>query len=221
MNTVSKQLPSANHVARGLLALALGGAAGCQQAVADTTSRGQLMFEYCRPCHGADGGGNVKFAAPPIAGLPAWYVEAQVKKFRAGVRGAHFDDVEGQRMRPMAMTLHTEPDITAVAGYISKLPKTKPIHSNLGGDASKGQAAFMTCMACHGPTGAGNEALMAPPIAGQADWYVFSQLNKFKKGIRGANPADASGATMRPMAMTLADDAAMKDVAAYVATMPR
>ena len=48
------------------------------------------------------------------------------------------------------------------------------------------------------------------------DWYVLTQLKKFKAGIRGANPADVSGATMRPMAATLPDEQAMRDVVAHI-----
>jgi hypothetical protein len=48
---------------------------------------------------------------------------------------------------------------------------------------------------------------------------MLTQLSNFKAGIRGAVPEDASGATMRPMAMTLADEQAMKDVIAYILTL--
>ena len=71
-------------------------------------------------------------------------------------------------------------------------------------------------MACHGPTGGGNEAMRAPPLAKLDDWYVLTQLKKFKAGIRGTNPADLSGATMRPMAATLPDEQAMRDVIAHI-----
>ena len=43
-----------------------------------------------------------------IAGQAQWYLEAQLVKFKNGVRGAHPDDMEGSRMRPMARTLPTD-----------------------------------------------------------------------------------------------------------------
>jgi cytochrome c553 len=61
----------------------------------------------------------------------------------------------------------------------------------------------------------------APPIAGASDWYLLAQLKKFKAGVRGANPADVTGGTMRPMAMTLADEQAMKNVIAHISTLNR
>ena len=46
-------------------------------------------------------------------------------------------------------------------------------------------------------------------------------LNKFKKGIRGTNPRDTTGATMRPMSMILADEQAMKNVVAHISTLAK
>ena len=60
----------------------------------------------------------------------------------------------------------------------------------------------------------------APPIAGRDDWYLMESLRKFKAGIRGANPKDTTGAAMRGIAMSLADDTAMRNVASYAASLP-
>jgi len=197
-------------------------ATGCTKPDAAVTPlSGRELYASCVSCHGAAGEGNASIAAPPIAGLPAWYVEAQLVKFRTGVRGAHPDDIEGLRMRPMSRQLKDEGEVKRVAEYVASMPAVKPAKSLEGGDATAGAAAYATCLACHGPNGAGNEALKAPPIAGQADWYLLAQLKKFKAGIRGANPKDVTGAQMRPMAMTLADEQAMKNVVAHVSTLSR
>ena len=90
-----------------------------------------------------------------------------------------------------------------------------------GGDATAGSGAYAVCTACHGPDGKGNQALNAPPIAGQHDWYLVSQLKKFKSGIRGTHPKDITGAQMRPMSMTLADEQAMKNVVAHISTLAK
>jgi cytochrome c oxidase subunit II len=88
----------------------------------------------------------------------------------------------------------------------------------LSGDAAKGKQLYAVCTACHGVNGEGNIALKSPPVAGQEDWYLKTQLLKFKAGIRGADPKDIEGMQMRSMAMTLADDASMQDVIAYIKT---
>lgn len=87
------------------------------------------------------------------------------------------------------------------------------------GDAKKGKAFYTTCVACHGDKGQGNKALNAPRIAGQETWYLVRQLKNFKAGIRGADAKDIYGQQMRPMAMTLPNDQAIEDVAAYIATL--
>ena len=45
-------------------------------------ARGETLFELCVQCHGYSGEGNAEALAPAIAGMPAWYVEAQLKNFK-------------------------------------------------------------------------------------------------------------------------------------------
>ena len=187
----------------------------------DVAARGEQLFEGCATCHGTDGLGNAAIQVPGIAALPDWYVKNQLHKFRSGVRGAHPDDHAGLRMRPMSRMLRTDTDVDAVAAYVSKMPTGARTAHVEGGDATAGQASFALCTACHGQDGMGNETMKAPPIAQLDDWYAVAQLTKFKSGIRGTNPADAEGAQMRPMAMTLADDQAVKNVVAYIQTLKK
>jgi len=84
------------------------------------------------------------------------------------------------------------------------------------GDAERGKALYATCGACHGANGEGQEALNAPAIAGQEEWYLIRQLQNFKNGIRGADPKDTFGMQMAPMAQTLPTEQAIEDVAAYI-----
>ena len=84
------------------------------------------------------------------------------------------------------------------------------------GDAAAGKISFLTCSACHGANGEGNEMLKAPKIAGQQAWYILSSLQRFKNGTRGAT--DPAAATMVPMAKMLTDKQ-MENIAAYLATL--
>lgn len=177
------------------------------------------IFQLCQQCHGANGEGTRLANAPAIAGLPAWYVEAQLTKFKAGGRGKHFDDLTGMQMRPMALSLANEAEITAVAAHVAALPVARTAPQVEGGSAEHGQVLYATCAGCHGPDGAGLEASKAPPLTQASDWYLVSSLQKFKAGIRGTAAGDASGATMRPMAQLLADEQAIKDVVAYIVTL--
>lgn len=87
------------------------------------------------------------------------------------------------------------------------------------GDPVKGKALYATCGACHGANAEGLEALNAPKLAGQEEWYIVRQLENFKSGARGSNPKDTYGMQMAPMAQILPDAQAMADVAAYIKTL--
>ncbi|MDA1095689.1 MAG: c-type cytochrome [Chloroflexi bacterium] len=191
--------------------------AACGGVPATGAALGEELFQTCAPCHGENGGGNLAISAPGIAGLPDWYIQSQLEKFQAGMRGSHPGDTAGLRMRPMAVTLNGEGQIAAVAEYVAGLAPVDPGRM-LAGNAGAGAVRYQLCSACHGANGEGNEILNAPPLVGSSDWYLVAQLRKFKAGMRGADPADTWGATMRPNALTL-DEAAMEDVVAYVQTL--
>jgi cytochrome c553 len=210
-----------NYVATvALVAVACFVAGG--SARADENERGADLYRLCAVCHGESAAGNEAVGAPAIAGMPQWYLEGQLTQFRDGKRGTHFDDIMGMRMRPMALTLMREGDVEAVAAYITAMPAANPAPSLTGGDVVNGKAIYTTiCIACHGPDGAGNQAMMgAAPLYRSSDWYLFRQVENFRTGVRGARPGDQGGALMRPMMLQLADEQAIKDVVAYITTLP-
>lgn len=183
-------------------------------------AKGAELFQLCAQCHGSQGQGNKLFLAPAIAGLDRWYVEMQLGAFRQGLRGLHFDDIAGMRMRPMSMTL-AENEVAPVAAYVAQLPKTTPART-LEGDVQAGKQLYTICAACHGPEGKGNQAQKAPPLAHLDDWYLVEQLMKFKMGIRGTRPGDVYGVLMgpnSPMATILKTDESVRDVVAYIQTL--
>jgi cytochrome c553 len=192
------------------------GLSGCQLGATSAAARGAEVFQTCVPCHNADGSGNSAVGAPNIAGMKQWYVLAQLQKFRSGIRGTHFNDVEGMRMRPMALSLTTDADVAAVATYVESLPPvTHP--PALQGDALAGDNQFhLVCAACHGVNAEGNPDLKAPRLVGVDDWYLATQLRKFRSGVRGTNPKDIEGRLMRPMARGLAGEDAVRNVVAYI-----
>jgi cytochrome c553 len=192
----------------------LGGAAW-----ADEAKRGEDLFRLCSSCHGEDASGDQEVGAPAIAGMAQWSVEAQLKKFRDGQRGLHFDDIWGMRMRPMSLTLMREGDVEAVSAYVAQLPATSPPQALSGGDPARGETLYTPCIACHSADGAGNQNLFGSPLTNASDWYLLRQLENFRSGTRGSQPGDQTGAMMRPMAMTLADEQAMKDVIAHIMTL--
>ena len=174
-------------------------------------------FVYCTVCHGVQVGGNANLGAPRISGLSAWYVEQQLTAFSRGWRGTHEDDRGGQEMRPMAAVL-TPAEIERAARYVDAV-ESPPAEVTLDGDARHGEILYGSCAACHGVRAEGNAALGSPPLAGLNDWYLLTQLEHFKSGIRGTSPDDTFGQQMQAAVTVLNDEQAMQDVVRYITTL--
>jgi cytochrome c oxidase subunit 2 len=108
--------------------------------------------------------------------------------------------------------------LTALA--LSFLCGVAPFSTAYAADAAAGKAAYAVCAACHGQQGEGNQAMNAPRLAGQQGWYIKRQLESYRNGLRGTAPGDTHGMQMRPMAMSVADPAAVDNLIAYIGTFP-
>ena len=104
--------------------------------------------------------------------------------------------------------------------WLSSYPTFAQTSAQAPGDAAAGKPLYAVCAACHGLQAQGNPALHAPKLSGQGDWYLKRQLKYFKNGARGTHDKDVFGKMMAPMAATLADDAAIDNVVAYIKTLP-
>jgi uncharacterized protein len=231
-----------------LLAACLAGAAllvapslAIAQDAQPDLAHGKKLFALCATCHGDAAEGNQMLGAPAIAGLPGWYVQGQLVKFSTGLRGKHFDDQEGMRMRPMSLWLtaarHAErnlsgepadpneidPNIRDVAAFVAAMPETHPAPVLSGGNAANGEIAYAACGSCHGQNGEGTEGVSAPPLAGQSDWYLLRSLQKYKAGARGYDAENDSLAFMMASmsGALLSDEQAMQDVVAYISTLKK
>jgi len=201
------------------ITLALGIMTAENASAAGDPAKGKAAYAVCAACHGANGMGNKALNAPQIAGQEPWYLERQLNNFKGGLRGANPKDTYGMQMRPMALTLSNDQAVSDMAAFLSSMPRSAPAASSVKGDVAAGKTAYMICQACHGPTGGGNKALNSPRLTGLQDWYIVRQLNNFKSGARGTKAGDTYGMQMRPMALTLTTDAAINNVAAYIATL--
>jgi cytochrome c553 len=76
------------------------------------------------------------------------------------------------------------------------------------------------CKTCHGGAGEGNGALKAPSLTGLGEWYMFRQVLNFRNDIRGTAATDTLGRQMAAMVKTLKDTLAVRNVAAYIASLP-
>lgn len=161
---------------------------------------GKAKAAACAACHGADGN-SINPIWPNLAGQGASYIVAQLEAFKSGARN-------NPSMAPMAAGLSSE-DMAAIAEYYAaQAPKIAALGDvdvsaaeklYRGGDVERGIPA---CMACHGPSGAGNAAAKYPALRGQQVDYTVLQLKAYRDGSRATDPAEM----MRSVAAKLSDD---------------
>jgi mono/diheme cytochrome c family protein len=145
--------------------------------------RGQALFAAdCASCHGPQGKGDGRNAGtllPRASDLTAGHYSPQfiADTVRNGMRGTPM---------PMNLTLSDE-DLRAVATYVISLgPKAEKISPN-----DQGAALFAkNCVACHGPTGAGDGIASIPMPRPAANFHakqptMESALGAITDGIPG------------------------------------
>ena len=176
---------------------------------------GAASYAVCAACHGAQGEGNPALNAPKLAGQTDWYLKRQLHNFKAGARGANDKDTYGKTMAPMAMTLPDDAAINNVVAYIKTLPDT-PAPPTVTGNAKDGHGPWENCATCHGAQGQGIKATNAPRLKGMSDWYMVTQLNNFKHGIRGSDRRDSYGPQMALIGQMLDTDQMTTNIIAYI-----
>jgi cytochrome c oxidase subunit 2 len=188
-------------------------------APAHATANGRTVYARCVACHGAAGEGVAAVGAPPLAGADAAYLQRQLSAFASGSRGTQPGDKYGATMRAAAAPLLTsDSERVAVAVYLGGLKRPAPAVTTA--TSANGRNYFnAVCGACHGGNGEGNIALGAPRLAGLPVAYIARQFAAFKNGQRGTAAGDRYGAQMRAVTGMLPDEAAVRDVTAYVASL--
>ncbi len=159
--------------------------AGGVQAAGDAAA-GKARATLCIACHGPDGN-SLNPMWPKLAGQHPNYIIKQLKAFKGGVR-------KDPMMAPMAAALD-EKAMADVAAFFSSQKRKPGVAAadkvELGGKIYRGgnkASGVAACMACHGPTGAGNPAANFPNLAGQQAVYVEKALKDFRSGTRVTDP---------------------------------
>ncbi len=176
------------------------------------------IYGHCGECHGKNALGSKKNKAPTIAGLQEWYIIEQLKKFRYGIRGANKEDSSGKVMAPLSKMLDGDKAIEDLAAHLSGL-KGKTVHELIGNKVTGKRLYKELCISCHGDRAQGNLIFKAPKLTGMNDWYIYSQLKKFKSNVRGAHHKDIGGAQMQAVAKMIPTTVAMKDISVYISTI--
>ncbi len=193
-----------------------------QKKPAPPAPQGSALPVYqrvCQQCHGAAGEGNASLKTPSIAGQPAWYLNEQLRKFRLGHRGTEPRDTFGQQMRAIARSL-SEAELGDATKTIASFP-SHPTQATIEGDLDGGQQIYEEqCIDCHRYNGSGEKVFGSSPLTGFQDWYLPSQIDKFRLGIRGYHPEDEKGSQMRHL-LSYLDEGDAEDLAAYIAHLAK
>lgn len=182
---------------------------------------GQARYQQvCAQCHGPKGEGNVELRSPSIAGLPNWYVATQVGKFQRSWRGAKPEDVPGHLMHAIAQALDPV-GVRDVSGYIAALELIPTQVTLTGGDPERGAEIFRErCMECHRYNGRGEPAFLSAQLIGLQDWYLMSQMKKFRDGSRGGHAEDVYGNKMHRVTERMTDES-FRDIATHIADLAK
>lgn len=153
---------------------------------------GAGLAATCAACHGMDGKSTVRDIYPSMGGQSERYMAHQLALFKTGERVSPImapfaQMLDGQQMRDVGAYYATQPTDTGLADdtVVESGPyeglKFYEIGQQLyhGGDPERGIPA---CMACHGPTGAGNPGPAYPQVSGQPSWYAAQRLEAYRAG---------------------------------------
>lgn len=155
---------------------------------------GQTKAAICTACHGPHGNPLIDMY-PRIAGQSERYIAQQLALIANGQRDAG----AVAAMRPFAQAL-TGQDMRDIGAYFAlqrpgsgradeggggEVPaqnaSARKIAQQLyrGGDPTRGIPA---CLACHGPTGAGDPGPAYPRVGGQHATYLARRLQEYRSG---------------------------------------
>jgi len=189
--------------------LALIAVTGVSQAAGDAEA-GKTKAQACFSCHGVNGD-SVNPIWPKLAGQNAAYIAKQLADFKAG------KDRTDPLMMGQVMSLSPQDMADLAAFFAKQKPSPGSADESMvaigesiyrGGNKTTGVSA---CIACHGPTGAGNPAAKFPMLGGQHASYTVKALKDFRSGTR----KNDAGKMMQNIAARMTD-AEIEAVSSYM-----
>lgn len=175
---------------------------------------GQDKAGACAACHGVDGNSS-DGTFPKLAAQHERFIARQLALFATGERESPIMMPQASALTPQDMrdigawfesqkVLPGVADDTVIKAGANKGIKFDMVGERLyrGGDAARGIPA---CMACHGPTGAGNPGPSYPALGGQHAAYVTARLTAFRGGLV-LGKGDYENKVMAGVAKNLSDE---------------
>lgn len=87
----------------------------------------------------------------------------------------------------------------------------------LTGNADRGKALASSCISCHGNDFTGMVSERSPSLPQLSDWYMQSQMQKFKYNVRGYEVTDSDGTAMKALMQNYGNQQ-IADLVAYIRT---
>ena len=177
---------------------------------AGNAKAGKAKATNCAACHGVNGN-STNPAWPKLAGQHAGFIAKQLADFKSGktrsdpLMAGQVASLSQQDMDDLGAYFASQ---TGSQGAADEKLAVAGAKLYRGGNKKKGVAA---CIACHGPTGAGNPAAKFPKLSGQHAAYVEKAMKDFRSG----NRSNDMNKMMRNIAEKMSDKE-IKAVASYI-----
>ncbi len=168
----------------------------------------------CGGCHGTDGNSFVE-SFPKLAGQNEKYIVNQLHAFKTS------NGRSNEIMLGMAAAL-SDQDMADIGAYFQR----QQVKAAAPADATKlkrGRDIYQggnlvtrapACIACHGPSGAGNPGTGYAQVGGQYASYTLAQLQAFKSGARTTDEKSLMRDVLAKMS-----DTDIEAVAHYIASL--
>jgi cytochrome c553 len=157
---------------------------------------GATIAGTCAACHGLDGKSTLPELYPNLGNQSEQYVAHQLALFKSGERPSAIMQpfasmLSAQDMRDVGAHYATQASSAGIADdtLVAEGPYEGMKFYEIGqqlfrrGDFERGIPA---CMACHGPSGAGNPGPAYPHVGGQQAWYTARRLEEYRAGTTTA-----------------------------------
>ena len=170
------------------------------KTVPGNAQNGATLAGTCAACHGLDGKSTIPEIYPNVGGQSERYMAEQLALFKSGERASAI-------MQPFASMLSAQDmrDVGAhyahqgaSAGIADDTEVTEGVYAGMKfyevGEQLFRRGEFdrklPACMACHGPSGAGNPGPAYPRVGGQQSWYTARRLQEYRAGTTTARDTD-------------------------------
>jgi len=165
--------------------------------------QGAKLAAFCANCHG-ESGNSTHPDTPNLAGQNPVYLLGQTLKFADGRRRYAWMEGLIKAMKPG--------EIVAAALYYARQPVATKESSASADLLAQGKSYYeKVCFRCHGADGRGTETYAR--LAGQQESYVILTLHRYRDGTGERTAPEMTTSTK------MMDDATIRAVAAYVASM--